>query len=92
MNQLYNNKQYKIIALELPAGKLMPRHYATSDAFIIVIYGLASLIMGNQTVELKQGSTFLIPANQAHILEIIENFKANIVMASHAEIKFFETN
>ena len=92
MDQLHSNNDFKILSVELPSGKIMPRHYATSDAFIIVNFGLALLILKNETVELKQGVTFAIPALEPHILKIVENFNAYIVMASNAEIKFFETS
>ena len=44
MEQLQINDHYKILKINYPAGKNMDKHFATSDAFIIVLSGKALLI------------------------------------------------
>lgn len=39
MKELETNDHYKVLKVELPAGTNMPRHFATSDAFVIVESG-----------------------------------------------------
>ena len=41
MEQIQINNYCKVLRVEIPAGKDMPRHYATSDAFIMVNSGNA---------------------------------------------------
>lgn len=88
MQELETNKHYKILKVELPAGTNMPRHFATSDAFIIVESGNALLICKDETSELTQGSTLSIPSHEPHILKVVQDFKALIVMASDAVISY----
>lgn len=88
MKQLQITDYYKVVKVEFAAGHSMPRHIATSDAFLIVESGKALLIFEKETVELKQGITQSIPANEEHMLKIIDDFKAYIVMANESKINF----
>jgi quercetin dioxygenase-like cupin family protein len=88
MKEIETNDHYKILKVELPAGTNMPRHFATSDAFVIVESGNALFICKGETCELKKGSNFSIPARELHILKVIEDFKAYIVLANDALITF----
>lgn len=90
MQELKKNSHYKILQVELPAGTNMPRHYATSDAFIIVQSGSALLILNGETAELVQYSTISIPSHEPHILKVIQDFKALVVMANDATINYSE--
>lgn len=88
MEELQANDHYKVLKVELSAGTNMPRHFATSDAYVIVESGNALFICKSETCELKKGSNLSIPANEPHILKIIEDFKAYIVLANDALITF----
>ncbi|MEO7522665.1 MAG: cupin domain-containing protein [Ferruginibacter sp.] len=88
MQQIQINDHFKVLKVELAAGVIMPRHFATSDAFVIVESGNALLICKGETCELKQGSSFSIPANEPHKLKIIKDFKAYLVLANDAQIKY----
>jgi quercetin dioxygenase-like cupin family protein len=88
MKELQKNDHYKIVKVDIPAGNNMPRHFATSDAYVIVESGKALLICKHETAELTMGSHILIPAYEPHMLKIIENFSASIVLASTAAIEF----
>ncbi|MEO6849124.1 MAG: cupin domain-containing protein [Mucilaginibacter sp.] len=88
MQELQKNDHYKIIAVELSAGTNMPRHVSTSDAYIIVESGNALLIYRGETYELTPGSNMSIPSHEPHILKVIEDFKAYLVLANDAMITY----
>ena len=88
MNQLHITDHYKVVQVNFAAGHSIPRHVATSDAFLIVESGKALLIFEKETVELSQGTTQPIPANEEHMLKIIDDFKGYIVMANESKINF----
>lgn len=90
MKELQTNDHYKVVKVELPAGANMPRHFVTSDAFIIVESGNALLIYKGEVHELKPGSNLSIPANESHLLKIITDFKAFIILANDALISNIE--
>ena len=91
MQQLQVNDHFKVLKVELKAGVNMPRHFATSDAFLIVESGSALLIYSGERHELNKGDNICIPASEQHILKIIEDFKAYVVLASDAQIKYLDT-
>ncbi|HVS93808.1 MAG TPA: cupin domain-containing protein [Mucilaginibacter sp.] len=88
MEEIEKNDHYKIIAVTLPAGTSMPKHRATSDAYIIVESGNALLIFKDETCELGAGSNMSIPSHEPHILKVISDFKALVVLAADAIIDF----
>ena len=88
MKQLEITDHYKVVKVEFAAGHSMPRHVATSDAFMIVESGKALLIFEKETFELSQGVTQSIPANEEHMLRVVDDFKAYIVMANESKINF----
>jgi len=92
MKQLQTNEHFQVVKIEFAAGANMKRHIATSDAYLIVEDGNALLIYAGETYELSKGETFLIPANEQHMLKIIDDFKAWIVLASTAQIKYPEAD
>ena len=88
MNEVFHNNRYRILNVSIPGGQNMPSHHATSDAFVIVLEGEALLILGDETIELHAGSQQAIPSGQQHILRVVADFKACIVMEAGAEIDF----
>lgn len=88
MKQLFSNNYYKVMEVSLNAGEAMPQHQSTSDAFIIVQEGSGKIIFSDNEVELHQGSTQLIPANKEHMLQVHDVFKACVILAPDAAIKF----
>jgi quercetin dioxygenase-like cupin family protein len=66
----------------------MPRHLATSDAYIIVESGNALLVFKGETFELNPGSNMVIPSREPHLLKVIRDFKAFVVLAKDAVIDF----
>ena len=55
---------------------------------MIVESGKALLIFAGETYELSKGVNMPIPANEQHMLKILEDFKAYIVLANTAGIQF----
>jgi quercetin dioxygenase-like cupin family protein len=88
MQELQKNDHYKIIGIEISAGTNMPRHFTTSDAYVIVESGNALLIYKSETSELKKGMSLSIPSHEPHLLKVIEDFKAYIVLANDAVITY----
>ncbi len=88
MKELEKNDHYQVLKVELPAGTHMPRHFASSQAFVIVESGNALLICKGETSELVKGSTYSIPSHEPHIFKIIQDFKALIIMAGNAVITY----
>lgn len=91
MEQLQINDHYRVVEVDLTAGTNMPRHVATSDAYLIVEDGSALLIYAGETYELNKGNNIKIPANREHILRIINDFKGYIILAKDARISYFNT-
>lgn len=88
MHELLKNENYKVVKVEFAAGTNMPRHLATSEAFVIVESGEALLVYKGETNELGPGSTEAIPANEPHLLKVTSDFKAFIILANNAEIHY----
>jgi quercetin dioxygenase-like cupin family protein len=88
MKKLFSNDHYKVMSVILNAGESMPLHKATSDAFLIVKDGIGKIIFSDNEVELRQGSTIMIPADKEHQLEVTEAFNAYVIFAADGEIKF----
>ncbi|GAB2977522.1 hypothetical protein GCM10027049_10850 [Mucilaginibacter puniceus] len=88
MQEIEKNEHYKVVKIEFPAGMNMPRHSATSDAFLIVETGEALLVYKGDTYELASGAYQTIPAFEPHLLKVISDFKAYIILAKDAEINY----
>lgn len=88
MEELFHNGSYKVMQVTIPGGQNMPSHHASSDAFVIVQEGEALLIFSDETIELHPGSHHAIPAAKQHILKVVKDFRALIVMEAGAEITF----
>ncbi len=88
MKEVEKNEHYKIITVELAAGTNMPRHLATSDAYVIVKSGDDLLVFKDEIYALSQGSNMTIPSHEPHLLKVIRDFKAFIVLAKDAVIDF----
>jgi quercetin dioxygenase-like cupin family protein len=88
MKEIVKNEKYKVIKVEFAAGTNMPRHLATSEAFVIVESGEALLVYKGETYELGPGSSEAIPTHEPHLLKVISDFKAFIILANDAEISY----
>lgn len=87
IEKIFADEYHQVIKAELPAGSLMAEHYATSEAFVIIVKGKATLIFKDGKYEIEGGNTFLVPARKLHKLEIHEFFLAYIILAPKASIE-----
>jgi quercetin dioxygenase-like cupin family protein len=88
MKKIYENEFYKIMNVSLKKGEALPKHKATSAAFVIVKQGRGKIVFDNREVWLQHDSTELIPANETHTLEVLEDFRASIVLGKDGNINF----
>jgi quercetin dioxygenase-like cupin family protein len=76
----YKNDHFRVINLNLGKGEILPDHKTKSEAFLIVTKGQAKICFIHEEYELNQGVTFVIPANEVHKVEALEDFTAFIVL------------
>jgi quercetin dioxygenase-like cupin family protein len=88
MKKIYENDLYKVMNVSLKKGESLPQHKATSDAFIIVKQGRGTIIFDNREVPLQYDSAQLIPANETHTLEVLDDFRASIILGKNGDINF----
>ncbi|MHC2993538.1 hypothetical protein OB13_18855 [Pontibacter sp. HJ8] len=88
MKEIHANASYKVLTVSLAKGEEMPRHYATSDACLVIREGKGMLKLQEREVVLEAGATLVIPANEPHSLQIQENFAATVILAAGAQINF----
>lgn len=81
-------EQFKTLEVTAEAGAVMPSHYCTSDAVVVVLKGEATLVMEDGDTPLVEGSSFLIPVRKKHTLNVKKAFKAIITMSSSATLEF----
>jgi quercetin dioxygenase-like cupin family protein len=61
-------------------GQALSEHTAPFDALVYIIDGVANIIIAGKDHLLKQGNMIIMPANKAHSLHAIKNFKMMLVM------------
>jgi len=81
-------EQFKTLEVTAEAGAVMPAHYCTSDAVIVVLEGEATLVLEGGDTPLTAGSSFLIPVGKPHTLNVTRAFKAIVTMGSTATLEF----
>jgi quercetin dioxygenase-like cupin family protein len=88
MENLSENKEVKIVQVAYLAGTNMRRHIASCDAYLVAEEGYALLIYANEKIEINQGNFAMIPANEEHMLKVIQDFKGFIVLQQDGVITF----
>ena len=78
----------KVFQVTGKAEMIMPLHYSTMEAVIVVLAGSALLAIENKEYLLQEGNSFIIPALQKHTLSLKADFKARIVMPLDSRIEF----
>src|SRR5690606_1038496 len=78
----------KVLQVTGEAGMSMPLHYCTHEACVVVEKGKSVLHFENQNLPLQTGDSYVIPSGLPHNLEMLEEFKAKVIMARESEIKF----
>jgi quercetin dioxygenase-like cupin family protein len=79
---------FKVLQVTGLAGMSMPEHFCTGEAVLVVQRGSAVLRMKGDEFPLKQHDAMVIPHEEKHSLVIGEDFQAQVIMATDAEIKF----
>ncbi|MFD2146121.1 hypothetical protein [Mucilaginibacter antarcticus] len=87
--EVLNSANVQRIDIAYAAGTNMPRHIATSDAYLVIEQGSALLIYADTKQELDPGIVTLIPANEQHMLKVIDDLKGYILLTKEATIKYF---
>ena len=88
MKLLQSGNALKVMQISGQAGMKMPRHRTTQEAVITVQAGRAILNMLDQEHTLKEGESFIIPANVDHDLVLEADFQAVAVMLLKSKIEF----
>ena len=81
LKQVYKNEQFKAVNLNLKYGEELADHKTLSQALLIVTKGKANVVFADRRVELTQGMTFIIPPNEVHKVQAIEDFTAAIIFS-----------
>lgn len=88
LEPLKKGQHYKTLKITGLAGTIMPTHYTTQEAVVVIQEGEALLKMPDADHLLTQGDSFIIPAEVEHSLEVKKDFKAIAIMTLTSEIKF----
>lgn len=88
IKEIYRNEHFKVLNVSLNIGEAMPLHKASSNAFVIAKRGKGKISFQNREVVLAQDETILINANEPHKMDIIEDFRASIILEPDAQINF----
>lgn len=62
------------------AGQGLSEHTAPFDALVYLLDGRAEVTISGRPLQLKQGETVIMPANQPHALKAVRRFKMLLVM------------
>lgn len=92
LSPLTSGRALKVFEVSGKIGMVMPQHHSTMEAVVTIKSGKANLIFEDSEFVLVTGTTFLIPAGKTHVLKILEDFQAVVVMLVDSEIKFDTLN
>lgn len=90
MVEVYSCNKYKVLNVSLNAGEKMPLHKASSDAFLICKKGKGRITFSDRIIDIRQGETLLINANEQHKLEVLEDFCSCITLENDGKINFIK--
>ncbi|HZW70025.1 MAG TPA: AraC family ligand binding domain-containing protein, partial [Hanamia sp.] len=62
-----------------------------SDAFLICKKGKGRITFSDRIIEIGQGKTLLINANEQHKLEVLEDFNSCITLENDGQIQFIKS-
>lgn len=85
---LLTGDSFKVLQVRASGGMVMPEHFCSKEAVILVQKGSAVLGMGGREHPLKEDQSFIIPAGKRHTLRIVEDFESVVMMEIDSEIKF----
>ena len=85
---LQTGDTFKVYEVTGKEGMIMPKHYSTKEAVVLVKEGSGRLLIAEKEHLLSKGSAFIIPAGVSHSLTLLADFRANIVMENTSNIEF----
>ena len=92
MRVFQTGDKFKVLKVKGLKGAVMPSHFSTKEAVIIVLEGEAILNLSEKQIHLKAKDSAIIPANEIHTLQITETLLANVIMEMDSDIKFEGNN
>lgn len=88
MHPLAKGETFKTLQVNVKGGLNMPTHHTTKEAVIMVQKGEALLKTPEGDYEFSPGTTFILPAQLKHSLQVKKDFQAIVVLALDSEIEF----
>ena len=87
---LVTGKKLNAKQMEAKAGDLLPRHTASIESVLIVMEGECSIELVGTNHTLKQGDSFIVPAEIEHQITAIKDFRAIHVMTNDIVFDFLD--
>ncbi|HQG78577.1 MAG TPA: cupin domain-containing protein [Bacteroidales bacterium] len=88
LSVLKTGETFKVYEVTGYSGMAVPSHHSTKEAVVIIKEGKAVLHIQGGKHQLEKGDVFIIPEQQSHTLEILSEFRANIIMGKDSDIEF----
>jgi quercetin dioxygenase-like cupin family protein len=85
---LKSGRSVKVLRVTGEEGMVIPEHFCTKEAVLVVQRGSAILEMEGTVISLARDQTVIIPGGANHTLNIKERFQAIVMMCIDSEIKF----
>ncbi len=76
--------------MKAKAGDLLPKHTANLESVLVVMEGVCVLTMDETDHTLREGDSFIIPADIMHQIRAIEDFRAAHIMPKEIEFTFYK--
>ena len=77
---LIDKKVGTITIFAFAKGQGLSEHVAPYDAFVYILDGQAEITISGKVLNLSQGETVIMPANEPHALKAVKPFKMLLVM------------
>lgn len=77
---LVQNPAVGITLFAMAAGEGISAHKSTGDAFVTALEGRGRITIDNESCELKQGQSIVMPAGHPHAVSALEDFKMLLVV------------
>jgi len=78
--EIIKKKEGTVTVFAFDKGQGLSEHTAPFDALVYVVDGKVEVTIEGKPSELKAGEMVIMPANKAHALKAIEQFKMMLVM------------
>lgn len=77
---LVQNPAVGITLFAMAAGEGISAHKSTGDAFVTALEGRGQITIDNESCELKQGQSIVMPAGHPHAVSALTDFKMLLVV------------